>query len=494
MSLYTDIISPAIPILARMEARGIPLDVAMRDRLRSEAEARLEEIGEEMNSLVVPYHVRRAARVQALMDKHTQAREAIKDIHDTHRKTLTQMISKCRTRLKQIGETFQAGNDNAWRTLLFDKEVGLGLEAKQRTETGLPALDKDAIRELLVRYPAEPLLKFRVEVNDLLTRLRNRLSVEPDERGRVHFAYSLHRTTTGRLAAGKDDDETDKERLSEGGNAQNVADRDRRMFRAEPGYVLIQADWSQVEARVQAWLARDTKMLQAWKDGLDVHAMAAACLYHVKREEVRTRKVWFEGKEISVREAAKRYRHGRNYGMGTRKASQMYGIPLGEAQRLEREDDEMWPAMARFRKEEIERANQSRQLVNPFGRVLQFHKVHLVQGRWQISDREEALAFRPQSTVGDMCKAILPTLERESVGWKAELLATVHDSFLFMVRRYQVAGFVRAIKTHLEREWRELGEIEGFGWFTCPADMATGLNWSKKSLDNEYGLEEVAAC
>jgi hypothetical protein len=113
-----------------------------------------------------------------------------------------------------------------------------------------------------------------------------------------------------------------------------------------------------------------------------------------------------------------------------------------------------------------------RYLVNPFGRKLRFHNFE--HGR--LVDREEALAFLPQSTVGDMCKAVLPTIDAISVG-SASLLTTTHDSFLFEARQSEVAEVIAAARPIMEREWSELGTLPEFGHFRCPTDAEVGDNW-----------------
>lgn len=492
--LFTQVISPCLPVLARMEARGIPLDVPMRDRLREEAEARLRELEGLIRMAVGVYHSKRRERVaQVLEDLERQRAAYDGSPRDERRKALTKRIQKARTRLEQIKEAFDIENDNHWRSYIYDEQVGLGLPVVHKTDSGLPSVDKEAIRALCIAHPQHATLRNRKETQDLAVRLRNRLAVEPDGRGRVHFAYSLHRTNTGRLASGADEDEADKARASEGGNGQNLTDRDRRMYVAEGGMSLVQFDWSQIEARVQAWLAKDVKMLQAWAEGLDVHAMAAAALFDCPVGEVREKKRYFEGQERSLREIAKRWRHGRNYGMGPNKASQMYGLTLAEAKRLEVADDKMWPAMAAFREKEAQQAGEEGKLTNPFGRTNHFPRKQS-KGKWITADREQVLAFRPQSTVGDMCKVALPLLD-QLVGTflGAELLATVHDSFLVMVPSWQVGQFVKEGKKLLERPWKELGQIEGFGQFKCPVDVMVGGRWGKyDTLENPEGLREVA--
>lgn len=493
MGLYSEVIAPALTVLARMEARGIPLDVEMRNRLRKEAKFRLIEVQAMIWGLASKYHRVRRERVQKAADCLETERALLKR-DDPERKEMTKRLAKARLRLKQIGEQFVVSNDNHWRTLLYDKEVGLGLTPTHTTDSGEPSVDKDAIRALQLKHPEVELLGLRVESQDLGIRLRNRLAIEPDRRGRVHFAYSLHKTA--RIASGSDDEEEDKERASEGGNGQNVTDRDRRMFRAEPGKVFVQADWSQAEARVFAWFAREFKMLDAWYNkGLDIHcvngqAIARALGVELSLEETRTTPFPHYHDGQSYRQAGK-LTHKLHYGMKEKHFSDTYGIPIEVCAKIIQEYFDSWPRLREFQQEEIERATRDRKLVNPFGRVHWFHRFVKRKGQWVIEDQKEALASRPQGTVGDMCKAVLPELEKETQALGAELLTTTHDSFLFHVEELRAPRLIEATRSILEQEWSQLGELPGFGLFRCPADFAQGRNWGKWKKDNLEGLKEV---
>jgi hypothetical protein len=335
--------------------------------------------------------------------------------------------------------------------------------------------------------------------------------------------------------------EDDKVRESDAGNLQNVTEVDRQIFCAPPGMKWVEIDGSQFELRVMAWLARATELLTELANGVDVHSENAAAIFGCKPEAARTLMVWFEGMWQDARRASKRPTHGWDYGLMDLKCGRMFKpmskCPLDEVRTFlagwaartagadgvsedswarrwraaERAADpelekrkfvmrryeeantlrarewrlayfkKRWE-LARFQKEVIEsvisRATDST-LTNPFGRRLKFWgwKWNFGTAQWEFTEREEALAFLPASTVGDMAKWLMAPLSgvaREHGGF---LVHMGHDSFSACVPDEHVPHYVQAAKAVAEREWPELGRIEPFGLFRCPFDAKVGQNW-----------------
>lgn len=542
VGLFADIISPCLPVLARLEFRGMPVDQGLRQTFREETQQRLDHAAARIEELVAGHHARRVELVREAVTAIAARTEAAKQMgvakcekHPTYGgltkrqkcpgcvevyslnvgvratvKDLRSRLAKGRLKLKQIGPLFQVGNDNHWRWLLFDPD-GLGLRPVAWTgKMKLPQVDDDAIEKLQHRHPDVELLRLRVETKKAHSRLTRALGMkkqedgswlsilDPDERGRLHFAYSAHRTGTGRLASGDDDDEDDKHRESEAGNAQNLTDKDRRMYVADRGMILLPPDWSQIEARVMAWLAREYAMLDAWARGEDIHAINGAALARAlgvecAPAEADEKVLWFAGEERTFRYAAKRMTHGWDYGMGPDKTAAMYGLDISTAYRLIAAYFGRWRRLAEFQKEEYARALQQRHLRNEFGRVLRFWNFEMRQGVLILNDREEALAFRPQSDVGDMCKKVLPDVEFACARNGGELLTTTHDSFLPQVPdRPEVIERVAAdLREIMECSWPQLGELPGYGLFRCPVEFGIGRNWGKHHpTENANGIKK----
>lgn len=528
MGLFTEICCPALQVVARMERRGVPLDVGVRDALRAKTRAHKERAEAEVERLTVEAWERRRALVAAAIERLEKAKEGL--VYDgvrcfkhpgyegltkrakcagcvevgeaarsykKQRDDLARRIRKGKDVLERIGPSFVATNDHHWRWLLFDKD-GLGLKALGTTESGMPSVDDDTIIALQKKNPDVEVLRWRVAAKRAEARLTRRLNVEPDANGRVHFRSSLHGTWYGRLSSGLDQMDEDKVRRS-AGNSQNIPKPDRVMYVAPPGFVWVEPDYSQIEAKVQAWIARDLKMLAAFRDGLDIHAMTAAAIWKVPEKETKTRLVMFMGERKPMREAAKRRRHGGNYGMKTRGFATRFGIPMALAVQIDAADREMWPRLYQFQNEEVATINRDGALRNPFGRLVRFWKWRQEDGRWVTAERETGLAYRPASTTADIAKAIMPALDAFVTGLGGELNLMIHDGFPCLVPEGRVSEFVSGSRPIFEREWPQMGYIEGFGYFWCKVDYKVGRNLAPyhvcdaarpERCDEEYEWED----
>ena len=509
MGIMRDVIAPAQTVLHRLEMRGMPLDIGARNELRTSVRDDYEQAVNELGSLVQPYHYARCERITVGIDllvmerfhvhspacckKHPEytgitnrSKSKCADCRNVYTygtearkeyKVLSHRISKGKQRLKQIGGTFKDGSDDHWRFVLFNKELGCGLRPGRRTKVRKdPQVDDDAIVALQKKYPDNPLLQYRVRIQSTLTRLATRLAVEPAEDGRVHFAYSMSRSGPGRISSGKDDEEYDKFRNSPG-NAQNIAPRDRVIYRALQGMVFIEGDWSQIEARRTAGLANEQAMLQAWRDGADIHAINGAALAQAlgmercSPSQAKELTFRFQGEMHTYRYAAKRMTHGWNYGMGAAHTAELFGLTIAVAQRLIDAYFKQWPMLLKFQHQCVATANRDRQLVNSWGRVYPFTRFAKDRdtGKWVISDPNEAISFLPQSDISDLCKKVLPPMDKCATLWGGELLNTKHDSFTSMIPHDNVGHYIDEARRIMEHEY-----IEGF---TCPSDFEVGLNW-----------------
>lgn len=515
MGLFTDIVCPASDVLFRCEMRGMPLDEGRRARLVAQTEQRVTEMKSRIALAASEFHQRRLGKIAVglgrLRDK-VQAVEAACPPCSWHPKYrgLTEpgkrTCAECRTLyaanaprraeanalkkqirdgqslLARVGDDFDAEKPDHWRAWLFSVE-GLGLVPLERTKkTQQPSIDDSVIEILRRKHPEIEVLRDRVDLAHLLNRLNGPLAVEADERGRVHFAYSLHRTANGQTASGLDDYDDEKVRDS-AGNAQNIKGVLRQIYRATPGNVILHVDYAQLESRNMAWQARDLEMTQAFLRGEDMHALNAAAIYGCAPEDARTFMVRFGGEEVDARYAAKRATHGWDYLMGDIRTSREYGITVAEARRARLAYFRAHPHLVKYQDSIIERVNRDRFLINAFRRKLRFWGFVYRDGRWQTTDSDEAVAFMVASACKDLAKAVLAPLDDAATSLGAELLTHTHDSFTFMSPVDRVDALARMIRPMLERGWSEFGvwpesgSREGLFW--CPADFAVGQNWGE---------------
>jgi DNA polymerase I-like protein with 3'-5' exonuclease and polymerase domains len=554
--LANEIVSGAALALVQAEDHGMPLDAAARDHRLVETRAKQGELERFVHDFTHERHDTRFNRVKAALGELEEQREAIADRRSDERKALTKRAALARTRLRQIGVEFDAVNDNHWRWLLFGgaESGGLALRPTRITgKSGAGGVDKKDIAELQTLYPDVPVLRARVELKHLDKKATWLASLEPEADGRVHFGYMLHRTPNGQVASGGADDEDGKESEGEG-NAQNIPEEDRSVFVAEPGMVWVEADYSQIDLRCMAWLAKDLDLLAALRDGVNVHAENAAVIFGCTSSEARTKIVRVGGSDRSAYSASKAATHGWDFGMGDTKGGRTFrpceswpitevvaflddvsrrtggneGVNRASYERRRRAAErsshpeaenaklarrlydaansfkvrewrvayfKRWKGLAKFQEEVVTRAERSRELTNPFGRVLPFHgfRWDFREKRWVFMERETALAFLPASSRNDIVKAVMPTVAALARKLGGALLTMTHDSLSAQVTHGAVNYYARAVKREMEREWPQMGTIEGFGLFSCPVSVKVGANWGPASESNKEGLREWRA-
>jgi len=544
-----------------MEMRGIPCDDEKRLRVIDESAAMIKDLSAKVIAYTSEKHAARVTNLNGQMTKLIGQRDAFKtadgknDVRNPARKALAPKIAKLRTKLKQVGPDFKPTNDNHWRWLLF-ADAGLGLVPVRVTKTGVAGVKKDDIEQLQQLYPEVAILAWRVSLKTEARRKKLFERLIPDAQGRVHFAFAIHKTENGRFSSGDDEDEDDKYRESEGGNAQNLAERDREIFVAPKGHRWIDLDMKQVELRDMAWIAGEWDLVRLLIAGADIHSENGAAIFGCTVEEARKFKVWFQGREDTARQGGKKASHSWDYGAGDFKTGSTFrpfhGKPFEEvleflfakadrsfnaeglarpnyqrrllaAQRSENPEVELkklrmnlttdantlkarewrmayfrrWKRLAAFQKEIVAMVEMNRMLRNSFGRVLDFwnFKFNYDAKTWSLVDREEALAFWPASDVGDMAKVLLPLIDTCATKWGGELVTMTHDSFSVLMpdEPERIRGFIAEAKTIMERSWPQYKPHPEFGAFWVPCDVSIGYNWGKQSEKNPDGLQEWKA-
>jgi len=221
-ALLTEIEMPLVPVLSRIERRGVLIDVDMLRGQGGELATRMHEI-------------------------ELAAFEA-------------------------AGESFNIGSPKQIQQILFDK---LGLPVTAKTPTGQPSTAESALQELAVEYPLPRLILDHRALSKLKSTYIDRLPEEVNcTTGRVHTSYHQAVAATGRLSSSDPNLQNIPIRTPEGR-------RIRQAFIAPPGKRLLAADYSQIELRIMAHLSGDARLLAAFAQGADVHRATAAEVFGV---------------------------------------------------------------------------------------------------------------------------------------------------------------------------------------------------------------------
>lgn len=268
-------------------------------------------------------------------------------------------------------------------------------------------------------------------------------------KGRIYTTYTLHGTTSGRLA-------------SRNPNMQNIV-RDkaiRQQFTVtRPGNVLIQCDYKQAEGRVIATLARDAYLRSIFEDrNTDLFDTLSDSLYGSGN--------W--GKEERVR--TKAFFYGLGYGREAASIAREYDIPFKEAQQRMNDFMDLIPATARWQLATRKLALSGEDLVTPFGRRRRFH---LITDQNKKDVLNEALSFLPQSTASDICLGALIEL-RPRLRGHGFLRLTIHDALIAECAEDKVELVGGMMREVMERKGREFTDYVPFA-----VDMTVGRHWGE---------------
>ncbi len=310
--------------------------------------------------------------------------------------------------------------------------------------------DEDAITKLQ-KLTNNPVLGIILEMRGITKLLGTYVRAELEKSNRICCSYILTGTETGRLSARKSI-------YGRGTNLQNIPRLNsiRSMFIAEPGYILVNADLSQAEARLVAYQARETRMINVFKSGEDIHVYNAAMIHNKQPKDVLS----------SERQDAKGSVHGANYRIQYAKLAEITGKSESVAREILNKYKSRFPMLEIWWKEVEEQMSRTRIMTNYFGRKRMFF------GRWGHELVNEAIAYYPQSTVGDLLNlGIIRAYPNMPIGWK--MLANNHDSVLASVPEDTDHMHIwKFFKHYFEIPLTIHGKT-----FIVPMDIKTGTNW-----------------
>jgi DNA polymerase-1 len=223
---------------------------------------------------------------------------------------------KIEKRMQEVtGETFNPASPSQLADILFEK-LKLPTKGVKRGKTGYSTAAPE-LEKLHGAHPIIELIEQYREVAKLLSTYVETLPELADKKSRVHTTYNQAIAATGRLSS------TDP-------NLQNIPIRTelgrkiRYAFVAEEGYKLLACDYSQIELRVVAVLAKDEKMLEAFKRGDDIHSVTAASIWNIPLQEVTKEQ----------RRIAKAINFGIIFGQGPHGLSMVADITFAEAKKF----------------------------------------------------------------------------------------------------------------------------------------------------------------
>jgi DNA polymerase-1 len=371
--VFFEIESPLIPVLVDMEAAGIALDSSALHQYSLELGQRTESIG----------------------------------------KSIVEMA----------GHEFNLNSPKQLGEVLFE-ELNL-VEKPKKTRTGQYATNEQVLTTLSGVHPMiEAILDYRT-----LTKLKGTYvdtlpeTVDPGT-GRVHTHFGQLNTVTGRLQ-------------SNGPNLQNIPVRTsdgreiRKAFVAgNADSVLLSADYSQIELRIIAAISQDPGLIEAFEQGLDIHAATAARIYEVDIESV----------SREMRNKAKMVNFGIPYGISAFGLAQRLGINRNEAGVLIDQYFDQFSGVRSYIDRTLDFARKKEYVETIKGRRRYLRDINSGNGTVRAAAERNAINMPIQGTAADMIKIAMATVHQRirDNGLKTRLLLQVHDELVFEVPEIEV--------------------------------------------------------
>ncbi|MCB2135952.1 MAG: DNA polymerase I, partial [Rhodobacteraceae bacterium] len=360
------------------------------------------------------------------------------------------------------GEPFNVGSPKQLGEVLFDR---MGVEGGQKGKTGAYATGADVLEDITTLEDVNPkAAKLASAVLDWrqLSKLKStytdalQQAINPDT-GRVHTSYSIAGANTGRLAS------TDP-------NLQNIPVRTeegrriREAFVAGPGMKLVSLDYSQIELRILAHVADIPALKQAFRDGIDIHAMTASEMFNVP----------VEGMDPMVRRQAKAINFGVIYGISGFGLARNLRIPRAEAQGFIDRYFERFPGIRDYMDATVSFAKENGFVQTLFGRKIHTPEIN-AKGPHAGFARRAAINAPIQGAAADVIRRAMIRMPAAIEGLPAKMLLQVHDELLFEVEENAVGSLVDAARAVLEGAAHPAVHLD----VPLVVDAGQGANWAE---------------
>ena len=395
---------PLIKILIGMERAGVKIDVAA-----------LKEYGRELDKEILSY----AQTIHSYADPGFNPDSP-----------------------KQLGE------------LLFGK-LKLDPLSARRTQTGQYSTDEKTLSKLVGLHPVvQAVLDYRA-CSKLKSTYVDKLPTLIDADGRVHTTYSQAFTETGRLSSADP-------------NLQNIPIRTERgkMIRKafvsrDDDHVLVSADYSQIELRIMAALSKDEAMLQAFRDGVDIHRETASRVYGVMSAFVTDEQ----------RSKCKMVNFGIIYGISAFGLSQRLKVSRKEATSLIEAYFKLYPGVKRYMDEAVQSAREKGYAETILGRRRTLKDINSRNATIRQAAERDAMNTPIQGSAADLIKLAMVRVDAaiKAAGLKAQMVLQIHDELVFDVPLAEVDTLKEIVR-------REMSGAYDFG-VPLEVGIGSGKNW-----------------
>ncbi len=383
LNIFQNIEMPLVPVLSRIERNGVKIDPAVLHKHSGEITLRLAELEKKAHEIA--------------------------------------------------GEAFNLSSTKQLQVILFEKQ---GIKPLKKTPGGAPSTSEEVLEELALDYPLPKVILEHRGLSKLKSTYTDKLPLMINPKtGRVHTSYHQAVTATGRLSS------TDP-------NLQNIPVRNdegrriRQAFIAPEDYVIVSADYSQIELRIMAHLSRDRGLLSAFAEGQDIHRATAAEVFAMPLESVSNEQ----------RRSAKAINFGLIYGMSAFGLSRQLNIPRKESQRYMDLYFERYPGVREYMERTRAQAKEQGYVETLEGRRLYLPDITSSNAARRAGAERAAINAPMQGTAADIIKRAMIAVDAwlQAEQPRVRMIMQVHDELVFEVHKDDVEQVSQKIHELME--------------------------------------------
>jgi DNA polymerase-1 len=343
------------------------------------------------------------------------------------------MVALEREAFAIAGEEFNLGSPKQLGVILYEK---LGLPILSKTAKGQASTAEAVLAELAEQdYPLPKVLMQYRSMSKLKSTYTDRLPEQINPRtGRIHTSYHQAVAATGRLSSSDPNLQNIPIRTAEGR-------RIRQAFIAPKGYKLLAADYSQIELRIMAHLAKDEGLLHAFRNDLDVHKATAAEVFGVELADVTT----------DQRRSAKAINFGLIYGMSAFGLAKQIGVDRKQSQAYIDRYFARYPGVLEYMERTRAQAAEQGFVETIFGRRLYLPEINAKNPALRKGAERTAINAPMQGTAADIIKKAMVAVDSwlTTSGLDAKVILQVHDELVLEVREDLIDQVRDEIRTHM---------------------------------------------
>ncbi|QVW23424.1 DNA polymerase I [Pseudomonas hormoni] len=365
------------------------------------------------------------------------------------------MVALEREAFAIAGEEFNLGSPKQLGVILYEK---LGLPILSKTAKGQASTAEAVLAELAEQdYPLPKVLMQYRSMSKLKSTYTDRLPEQINPRtGRIHTSYHQAVAATGRLSSSDPNLQNIPIRTAEGR-------RIRQAFVAPKGYKLLAADYSQIELRIMAHLAKDEGLLHAFRNDLDVHKATAAEVFGVELAQVTT----------DQRRSAKAINFGLIYGMSAFGLAKQIGVDRKQSQAYIDRYFARYPGVLEYMERTRAQAAEQGFVETIFGRRLYLPEINAKNPALRKGAERTAINAPMQGTAADIIKKAMVAVDNwlTSSGLDAKVILQVHDELVLEVREDLVDQVREEIRLHMS----EAAKLD----VPLLVEVGVGNNWDE---------------